>query len=70
MRSGLGTVPTRLGAGGNEASAPFYQLPTGTVIVEPPEQHVTPPRTVAVYARVSNRENKKHLETQAQRLIS
>jgi len=55
---------------GNEASAPFYQLPTGTVIVEPPEQRVTPPRTVAVSARVSTSENKKNLETQAQRLIS
>ena len=49
---------------------PGYQLPTGTVIVEPPEQRVTPPRTVAVYVRVSNSENKKNLETQAERLIS
>lgn len=70
MRSGSGLVTTRLGACGNEASAPFYQLPTGTVIVEPPEQRVMPPRTVAVYARVSNSENKKNLETQAERLIS
>ena len=49
---------------------PGYQLPTGTVIIEPPEQRVTPPRTVAVYARVSNSENKKNLETQAERLTS
>ena len=42
---------------------PGYQLPTGTVIVEPPGQRVTPPRTVAVYARVSNSEHKKNLET-------
>jgi len=39
-------------------------------MVEPPEQRVTPPRTVAVYARVSNSENKKNLETQAEHLIS
>ena len=70
MRSGSGSVTARLGACGNEASALFYQLPTGTVVVEPPEQPVTPPRTVAVYARVSNSENKKDLETQAERLIS
>ncbi len=31
---------------------------------------MTPPRTVAVYARVSNSENKKNLETQAERLTS
>jgi putative resolvase len=49
---------------------PGYQLPTGTVIVEPPGQRVTPPRTVAVYALVSNSENKKNLETQAERLTS
>lgn len=49
---------------------PGYQLPTGTVIVEPPGQRVTPPRTVAVYARVSNSENKKNLEIQAERLTS
>ena len=39
-------------------------------IVEPPEQRVTPPQTVAVYARVSTSENKKNLETHTQRLIS
>jgi putative resolvase len=70
MRSGSGSVTTQPGACGNEANAPFYQLPTGTVIVEPPGQRVTPPRTVAVYARVSNSENKKNLETQAERLTS
>jgi putative resolvase len=48
MRSGSGSVTTRPGACGNEASAPFYQLPTETVIIDPPEQRVTPPRTVAV----------------------
>jgi putative resolvase len=52
---------------------PGYQLPTGTVIVEPPqrpEQHSTSVRTVAVYARVSRSENKKNLDTQAERLIT
>ena len=49
---------------------PGYQLLTGTVIVEPPEQRVRPPRAVAAYARVSNSENKKNLQTQAERLIS
>ena len=49
-----------------------YQLPTGTVIVEQPETQpcATPARTVAVYARVSSRENRNHLDTQAERLIS
>jgi putative resolvase len=70
MRSGSGSVTTPPGACGNEANAPFYQLPTGTVIVEPPGQRVTPPRTVALYARVSNSENQKNLETQAERLTS
>jgi len=70
MRSGSGSVTTRLGACGNEASFLANQLPTGTVVVEPPEQRVTPPRRVAVYARVSNSEHKKNLETQAGRLIS
>ncbi len=51
---------------------PGYQLPTGTVIVEPPEQkpRSTTVRRVAVYARVGSLENKKNLETQAERLIS
>jgi len=51
-----------------------YQLPTGTVIIEEPVEHV-PARSpkqpiVAVYARVSSSENKKNLDTQAQRLIT
>src|SRR2546428_4133959 len=53
---------------------PGYQLPTGTVIIEPPEQQprATPPKQqlVAVYARVSSSEYKKNLDTQAERLIS
>ncbi len=51
-----------------------YQLPTGTVIIEEPVEHV-PARPakqhiVAVYARVSSSENNKHLDTQAERLIT
>src|SRR5260370_28552728 len=49
---------------------PGYQLPTGTVIIDPPALRATPVRTVAVYARVSSSENKDNLERQAERLIS
>ncbi len=49
---------------------PGYQLPTGTVIIDPPELRSTPVRTVAVYARVSSSENKDNLERQAERLIN
>lgn len=47
-----------------------YQLVSGTVIVNQPEQesHVT--RKVAIYARVSNSENKKNLDIQAERLVA
>lgn len=38
---------------------PGYQLSTGTVIVEQPDQRGTPTRRVAIYARVSNSENNK-----------
>ena len=51
-----------------------YQLPTGTVIIEEPvEKTVAQPEgrgLVAVYARVSSRENNKNLDTQAERLIT
>ena len=51
-----------------------YQLPTGTVIINPPVEHMVaaPPKQqiVAIYARVSSSENKTNLETQAERLIS
>lgn len=51
-----------------------YQLPTGTVIIaEPVEQtgaRSAKQQVVAVYARVSSSENKKNLDTQAERLIS
>lgn len=49
---------------------PGYQLPTGTVIVDPPELRTTPGQTVAIYARVSNSENKDNLERQAERLVT
>ena len=49
---------------------PGYQLPTGTVIIDPPELRSTPIRAVAVYARVSSSENKDNLELQAERLVS
>jgi predicted site-specific integrase-resolvase len=51
-----------------------YQLPTGTVIIEEPvdltEQRALRTQFVAVYARVSSTENKKNLDTQAERLIT
>jgi len=50
---------------------PGYQLPTGTVIIDPPELRSAPlPSAVAVYARVSSSEHKDNLERQAERLIS
>jgi putative resolvase len=53
---------------------PGYQLPTGTVIIEEPgdqtEQRALQPQLVAVYTRVSSTENKKKLDTQAERLIT
>ena len=49
---------------------PGYQLPTGTVVIDPQELRSTPERTVAVYARVSSCENKKKLDPQAERLTS
>src|SRR2546428_14051721 len=51
-----------------------YQLPTGTVIIEEPVAKAGVQKDaghlVAVYARVSSGEKKKHLDTQAERLIS
>jgi putative resolvase len=52
---------------------PGYQLPTGTVIIQESadqtENRALRPQLVAVYARVSSTENKKNLDTQAERLI-
>lgn len=47
-----------------------YQLLSGTVIVNQPEQESYVTRKVAIYARVSNSENKKNLDTQAKRLVA
>jgi putative resolvase len=51
-----------------------YQLPTGTVIIEEPVEKTVASlpagQQVAVYARVSSPENKKNLDTQAERLIT
>src|SRR5712691_6366133 len=51
-----------------------YQLPTGTVIIEEPVEQTgtrsAKQQVIAVYARVSSSENKKNLDTQAERLIS
>src|SRR5438876_10603918 len=51
-----------------------YQLPTGTVIIEEPiEKAVVEPEDghlIAVYARVSSSENKRNLDTQAERPIT
>jgi putative resolvase len=49
---------------------PGYQLPTGTVIIDPPELRSVPVHAVAVYARVSSSENKDNLERQAERLVT
>ncbi|MFL5704524.1 MAG: IS607 family transposase [Ktedonobacteraceae bacterium] len=47
-----------------------YQLASGTVIVNQPEQENPIIRKVAIYARVSTSENKKNLDTQAERLVA
>src|SRR5215470_14565513 len=48
---------------------PAHQLPSGTVIVEvPPPPQAVRPQKVAVYARVSSAENRKNLDSQAERV--
>src|SRR5260370_1513827 len=47
-----------------------YQLASGTVIVNQPEQESHVIRKVAIYARVSTSEHKKNLDTQAERLVA
>lgn len=50
---------------------PAHQLPSGTVIVEAPTQpQVVRPQKVAVYARVSSAQNRKNLESQAERVAA
>lgn len=45
-----------------------YQMSTGTIIITQEEQR-TCPQKVAIYARVSSNENKKNLDSQAERLV-
>ena len=48
---------------------PAHQLPSGTVIVDtPPTPHAVCPQKVVVSARVSSTENRKHLDSQAERV--
>ena len=49
---------------------PGYQLPTGTVIIDPPELRSVPVHAVAVSVRVSSSANKDNLERQAERLVT
>jgi putative resolvase len=50
---------------------PAHQLPSGTVIVDvPPSPPAVRLHKVAVYARVSSAENRKHLESQADRVAA
>jgi predicted site-specific integrase-resolvase len=50
---------------------PAHQLPSGTVIVEaPPPPQAVRPQKVAIYARVSSAENRKNLESQAERIAA
>lgn len=48
---------------------PAHQLPSGTVIVDvPPAPQAARPQKVVVYARVWSAENRKNLESQAERV--
>ncbi len=50
---------------------PAHQLPSGTVIVDvPPTPEAVRPQKVAVYARVSAAENRKNLDSQAERVAA
>jgi putative resolvase len=50
---------------------PAHQLPSGTVIVEvPPPPQAVRTQKVAVYARVSSAENRKNLDSQAERVAA
>jgi predicted site-specific integrase-resolvase len=55
-----------------QGSVPGQQLPSGTIMVFPPEerQETHQPMSVAIYARVSAAENRPDLERQAHRLIA
>ncbi len=48
---------------------PAHQLPSGTVIIDvPPLSQAVRPQKVVVYARVSSAENRKTLDSQAERV--
>jgi predicted site-specific integrase-resolvase len=47
-----------------------YQLPTGTIVVKIEENQKSSDLIACIYARVSNAENKKNLEAQAERLTN
>ena len=50
---------------------PEHQLPSGAVIVDvPPTPEIRRPRKAAVYARVSSTENRKNLDSQAERVAA
>jgi putative resolvase len=50
---------------------PAHQLPSGTVIVDvPAAPQAIRPQKVAVYARVASAENRKNLESQAERVAA
>jgi putative resolvase len=50
---------------------PAHQLPSGTVIVDvPPTSPAVRPQKMAVYARVSSTENRKNLDSQAERVAA
>jgi Predicted site-specific integrase-resolvase len=53
-----------------QGNVPGQQLPSGTIVVLPPEerQETHQPMSVAIYARVSAAENRPDLERQAERL--
>ncbi len=47
-----------------------YQLPTGTIVVKIEENQKSSDLIACIYTRVSNAENKKNLEAQAERLTN
>lgn len=50
---------------------PAHQLPSGTVLVDIlPAAQAVRPQKVAVYARVSSPENRRNLDSQAERVVA
>ncbi len=52
----------------NSGKVKGYQSHTGTIIITEDEDSLRPDK-IAIYTRVSSNENKKNLDTQAQRLV-